>query len=441
LLLGERMGSTSSYSLFLVLFVIPVLSQEKKFGATFQTFEIEDQIADDFFTDDQSQHHSSSNSFPKTSNSNKNSPDIEPFLEEPIDILHYDTDEFVGFEGEKPEAIEHTSTEKVEGSSEIKGEKERTYMLEIFYTILLIIYGIFFLVGRAKNENLAKEWAKEYSGLFMENFSKVGGEAMLSSESQSGFKLVATGRRYCIGLHAYLQMIKRHELVSMVLGLFKNQKDMIYVEIPMSEEYMEPFVFAITTQTNLKSFLELHEDVGNFGTIVNANKECGLDPSFVVYSSCSEIVPTLLHPQVVKTLNKYPHQFLYLHFTDRFPASVHYKHMLRFGLCLPGNGKMKELKTMTKMMIHFIDVVGRLKLSSRAKAIAKKQKTTAAVQDQKATHQQRQELAQKRKLDKLKKEQERMANLSEEQQAKLQLRQQRKEMKRKQKARFKVIHG
>jgi hypothetical protein len=47
---------------------------------------------------------------------------------------------------------------------------------------------------------------------------KVGGEAFLTKCSQCQFKTTASGRRHCVGLEATIDLVKRNDLVSFLLG-------------------------------------------------------------------------------------------------------------------------------------------------------------------------------------------------------------------------------
>ena len=99
-------------------------------------------------------------------------------------------------------------------------------------------------------------------------------------------------------------------------------------------------------------------------------------------TDCKELVPGLLHPDVVATITKYRAYFVAMHLTDqakipkqyvkprrcrtRIPTNNHLrKKILRFIFKLPPKDKVAELKTLTRMSLHLVDLVARAQLSQQ----------------------------------------------------------------------------
>jgi hypothetical protein len=72
-----------------------------------------------------------------------------------------------------------------------------------------------------QNENIAQSFEREYKDLLTSQFSSVGQGATSKShiyikDSQSNFKVYASGRRHCPYMLLELDLIKRQDLLSMV---------------------------------------------------------------------------------------------------------------------------------------------------------------------------------------------------------------------------------
>jgi len=312
----------------------------------------------------------------------------------------------------------------------------RTYYVEFVYTVVLMLYALNYLLGRHTNQQIATAWGKQFRELFENNFSKVGEAAVLTKQSQNSFQLMATGRRNCVGCQATLQLVKRHDLLSLLLRLFIPVQDTLIIEVPMNAESMDALIFAIVHEKQEKQFRQENDDISLYASKVSLQTEDVLPNSLTILTDCEDLVPVFVHEQVSSTITKYLEYFVSLHFTDQAP-SVHYKKMLRFVYKLPPADQMDKLSTLMRMALYFVDTVAQTRLSVQAKSRAEKQRTKAAEAAQKATHGQRQEAAQQRKLAKKQKEQ---ANLSKDQQRKQQLRDQKKALKKRQ-PKFKVVYG
>jgi hypothetical protein len=353
----------------------------------------------------------------------------------------YDEDEFIGFDAAtKPENKQTDSVETIGGGERVELPEfgKRTYYLEGFYVLMLAIYCGNFWLGRRSNRHIALAWAHTFADLFRKNFSKVGESTLLTQESQNEFKMVATGRRNCTGLQATLNLKRRHDLLSLLLGLVYPVEDTLKIEIPLESEGMDPFIFAVVNNNEAKQFYKDNFDIAAYCKETSVEGEA-LE-GMTVYTDCQEVVDELLYEHVRTTLAKYSHLFRSLHLTDQSKTYANQKKLLRFVYRLPGMEGMDELTTLLRMALHFIDLASRTKLSASAKARAEKKRAKVAEEASRAAHTQRQELAQQKKMEKKQKQQQRMASLSKEQQRKAE----EKELKRQRKKRmpkFKVVYG
>jgi len=130
--------------------------------------------------------------------------------------------------------------------------------------IFIFFYSINFYFGKRTNESIAQRWYAEFRPVFEVQFSALGayegteqnkeGGGGLLKDSHSCYKFYASGRRFCSGMLCTLELRKRHNLFSLVLALFdlSTVRDTLTIEIPMNDEDMEPFVFAIVRKKEEK---------------------------------------------------------------------------------------------------------------------------------------------------------------------------------------------
>jgi len=101
---------------------------------------------------------------------------------------------------------------------------------------------------------------------------------------------------------------------------------------------------------------------------------------------------------------------------------------------------MEGVQTLTRMAFYFIDLVARTTLSKLAKQKTGTNRVKALEKVSKETHEQRQEAAQQRKLQKIQKEKAALESLSPEAQRKAEEKMQKREMKKRM-PKFKVTYS
>lgn len=79
---------------------------------------------------------------------------------------------------------------------------------------------------------------------------------MLMKETSSNFKFYASGRRYCWGFLATLDLRRRQDLFSLALHLVHPHDDTIDIEVYMNEGSLPPMVLAIATPRLAKDMLK-----------------------------------------------------------------------------------------------------------------------------------------------------------------------------------------
>jgi len=382
--------------------------------------------------------------------------------------MQYDDDEFIGFENTaQPQAGKTTkqdtlTTEETTATTPPLPPPRTNYYLEYVYISFIIIYIINFWVGKSKNEAIAKAWAENVGKILRKEFTRIGSVSnnnnnthvgagseddsadntvdksdtqhnfVLTKENQHTFTVQATGRLNCVGVQATLNLRKRHDLVSLLLELFSKNQDIVTLDVLLEETACEPFVFAVVKKKDERKFKKANPDTVFCG---GGGQVEGLPRSLVVLSELEELTSTFLTSQyeVLQTISKYENAFLKMHFTDQAVLSSKFPNSLSFEFKLPEDtSQMTQLALLTKMAFHLVDLVTRTKLSKLGRQKTEKNRAKVIELTEKSAHQQRQEAAQQRKLEKLQQERLKYETMSPDAQRKYDEKQYKKELKKKQ---------
>lgn len=98
----------------------------------------------------------------------------------------------------------------------------------------LLLYFANFILGRTKNYSIASSWYEKNLELLESNFSLVGDDGKkeienpgLMKETESVYTLWCSGRSSIEGLLAEIHLVKRQDLLSVVINYFKPTNDKI----------------------------------------------------------------------------------------------------------------------------------------------------------------------------------------------------------------------
>jgi hypothetical protein len=163
------------------------------------------------------------------------------------------------------------------------------------FAAVVVVYTIFYLVGRSQNERIVRSWAVAMQSEFMDQFASVGAEnSLLIKESQHSFRMPASGRVNCQGLQVNLKLKKRQDIVTFFYNLWYPTEDIMEVTVVM-EPTMEPIMFAIVANSEKNSFVKSEKDVEILGKQYNSNL---LPAKFTLFSdnigSCVNIMQILI---------------------------------------------------------------------------------------------------------------------------------------------------
>ncbi|KAF3952598.1 hypothetical protein CMV_021867 [Castanea mollissima] len=355
----------------------------------------------------------------------------------PTSFEYWDEDEFEGLpieEIQQPPLETSTITENATPSDPkskpVQPPKPfslQTYTIEIVSVSFLIVFAINYFTGRRENENLALAWASKFAtkdSIFDRNFSLLGvGEGddspLLLKEGQTVFKFYASGRRYCQGLLATMELKSRHDLISRLYNMVVPCKDEISFEVYMNEEAMDHVIFAVAKKKAAKTMQKEVRDLQKFAGMVPApSGKKWVSEELAVISESKEVAGDLITDAVLeqvfgeKAFEKFGKGFMSMHFSDQSPGT--HKKVLLFKFALPDANNMADMTRLVALIPYYIDLIGRYKLSSQARSKTEATRSKAAQEAYKEMQNARQEALQKKKAERKKMLEEAEAKLTAE---------------------------
>ncbi|KAL5787216.1 hypothetical protein ACOSP7_004165 [Xanthoceras sorbifolium] len=307
-------------------------------------------------------------------------------------------------------------------------KKPSSYLVEIVSVTFLIMFLINYFTGKRENENLALAWAAKFAtkdSIFEKNFSLLGvGEGddspLLLKEGQNVFKFYASGRRYCSGLLATMELKSRHDLISRLYNLVVPCKDEITFEVYMNEDAMDHVVFAMAKKKAAKGMQKELQDLNRFAGLVAAptgGRKWVADELGVI-SESKEVAGDMITDTVLeqvfgeKAFEKFGRGFISMHLSDQHPGIQ--KKVLIFKFALPDANNMTDMTRLVALVPYYIDLIGRYKLSPQARSKTDAARQKAAQEAYKELQNARQEALQRKKAERKKMMEETEAKLSAE---------------------------
>ncbi|TMW93923.1 hypothetical protein EJD97_010982 [Solanum chilense] len=352
----------------------------------------------------------------------------------------WDEDEFEGIpqpppsdsplitESDTAAASESDPSLKLEPESEPESPKTiSSYTVEIVCVSFLIMFVINYFTGKKENEKLALAWASKFAtkdSIFDKNFSLLGvGETddspLLLKEGQNVFKFYASGRRFCQGLLATMELKSRHDLISRLYNMVVPCKDEITFEVYMNDDAMDHVVVAVAKKKLAKTMQKETTDLQRFASLVSPpSGKKWIAEELAVVAESKEVAGDMLNETVLdqvfgdKAYEKFGKGFISMHFSDQHLGS--HKKMLVFKFALPDAKNMADMTRLVALVPYYIDLIGRYKLSSHARTKTDGARMKVAQEIYKELQNARQEALQRKKAEQRKKGEEAEAKLSAE---------------------------
>ncbi|XP_043706858.1 uncharacterized protein At5g49945-like [Telopea speciosissima] len=344
---------------------------------------------------------------------------------------YWDEDEFEGIPiTESPQTPPETATQSspAEDSEPTKPPaKPRSYYIEIGCISFLICFVINYFAGKKENEKIALAWASKFAtkdSIFDKNFSLLGtGDGkdtpLLLKEGQNMFKFYASGRRYCQGLVATMELQSRHDLISRVYNLIVPSKDEISFEVFMNDDAMDHVIFALAKKKAAKVMQKEYRDLQGYANLVSPpSSRKWVVEDLAALSESREVAGDLINDTVLdqvfgeKTFEKFGKGFISMHFSDQHSGT--HRKILLFKFALPDANHIADMTRLVALVPYYIDLIGRYKVSSQVRSKTEAARSKAAQEAYKELLNARQEALQKRKAEKRKMMEEAEAKLSAE---------------------------
>ncbi|KAL0387222.1 UNVERIFIED_CONTAM: hypothetical protein Sradi_2604000 [Sesamum radiatum] len=252
-----------------------------------------------------------------------------------------------------------------------------SYSVEIACVSFLIVFTINYFTGKRENENLALAWASKFAtkdSIFDKNFSLLGvgdtdDSPLLLQEGKNVFKFYASGRRFCSGLLATMELKSRHDLISRFYNMVVPCKDEITFEVYMNDDAMDQVVFALARKKLAKTMQKELRDLQRLAGLVNPpNGRKWVADELQIVAESKEVAGDLITDAVLeqvfgdKAFDKFGKGFISMHFSDQYLGSN--KKMLVFKFALPDANHMADMTRLVALVPYYIDLIGRYKLSS-----------------------------------------------------------------------------
>ncbi|CAG9564957.1 unnamed protein product [Danaus chrysippus] len=361
-----------------------------------------------------------------------------------------DPEEFEGFQESPPRNAEQPKI-TISKVPIVMRPRWDAYWLEGVLCCLLAAYALVYAVGRAKNTTIATNFLKLHRPLLEDNFTLVGesGSDMVPEdrgwrrEAEHCFTMWCSGRQCCEGMLLTLKLIKRQDLVNVLLGVVRPNPDTLLIRVELGKDDNDPFVLCVAQKKVATRLSKEMQDLSMFCPERRPGDKHGLPSSLSVMSECAEATSALLDARVVAALTQYAAHVQYIHVSDRYcgPKQMEEtsvtkppetERVLLASLSLNGEGGGDEVRPLLLMIFYMLDRIKRLRLSKEALSKCEKRRQKAAEAWVRGAHAARQESAALRREEKRKQEKERiLAEDDPEKQRRWELKEQKRQQKRK----------
>lgn len=292
----------------------------------------------------------------------------------------------------------------------------KDYTVEMICLTAVFLYIVCFLAGRSKNSSIAYAWVDAYKGVFESNFAEVGvginSDRGMIKESQSHWKFFASGRRNCKACLVNVVTANRQDLIAVLMALATPEEDLVTLEIPMDDNAVDSFVFTICNKKQAKAIQAENADMKDYAVTVSSDKLPKDFPSdLVLLTDCREIISEILTTKTLQILKEGSKYISQIHITDQRPdiknETVVMEEVLvapkslRVSLKLPSPENMHAIAPLMDLAMSLIDTIPKVTLSKQAKDKASSLRLAVAKKRFRAQHEERQELVQAKKDEKI----------------------------------------
>lgn len=338
----------------------------------------------------------------------------------------FDADEFDSDEFEEEVVRRNRDDIEIKQSTVRIISSWQNYVFEMAVVAAMLLYFANYFIGRSRNSAIAHEWLETNMEALTSNFALVGDtgegeeptEGELLKESDNVYLLWASGRVNCTGLLVQLQMCKRHDLFSVLVGLVRPERDTMTMVFQLAPEDMDHVMLAVGSKKTLLKMHKEYEDLHNFCQQPKPGSRMGLKDALFVLPEFAESCSAFLTPSLCALLNKHSDRLESLHISDQYTGFVTdsddsevvvvRKAQKRIQISFLMSGSGAGLQPLLQLALAILDHVKSIRLSKEAREKANKNRAKVAQTLDKLQHSQRQEAAQARREEKKKAEKEKL---------------------------------
>ncbi|KAG6465704.1 coiled-coil domain-containing protein 47 isoform X2 [Manduca sexta] len=363
-----------------------------------------------------------------------------------------DPEEFEGFQETTPRTSEQPKITISKVPIMVRPRWD-AYWLEGLLCCLLAAYALAYAVGRAKNTSIATNFLKLHKPLLEDNFTLVGetGADVVSAGDERGwrreaehcFTMWCSGRVCCEGMLLTLKLIKRQDLVHVVLGAVRPSPDTLLLRAELGKDDSDPFVLCVAQKKIATRLSREMQDLSVFCPERRPGDKHGLPTSLSVMSETAEATAAILDARVTAALALYHQHIQYIHISDKYSGPKQMEEttvtkppdtekVMLVSIALGPDGGGDEVRPLLQLVFHLLDKIKRTRLSKEALAKCEKRRQKVAEAWLRGAHAARQEQAAARREEKRKQEKERiLAEDDPEKQRRWELKEQKRQQKRK----------
>lgn len=363
-----------------------------------------------------------------------------------------DPEEFEGFQDSVPRSSEQPKITISKVPIMLRPRWD-AYWLEGILCCLLASYALAYAVGRAKNTSIATNFLKLHKPLLDDNFTLVGesGLDVVAASDERGwrreaehcFTMWCSGRLCCEGMLLTLKLIKRQDLVHVLLNVVRPSPDTLLVRIELGKDDSDPFVLCIAQKKIATRLSKEMQDLSVFCPERRPGDKHGLPAALSVMSETAEATSAVLDARVTAALAQYHQYIQYIHISDRYSGPKQLEEtavtkppdterVMLISLALGPDGGDEEVRPLLLLVFHLMDKIKRLRLSKEALTKCEKRRQKVAEAWLRGAHAARQEQAAQRREEKRKQEKEKiLAEDDPEKQRRWELKEQKRQQKRK----------
>ncbi|KAF7729323.1 hypothetical protein EC973_004579 [Apophysomyces ossiformis] len=322
------------------------------------------------------------------------------------------------------------------------------FEMEMVLGTLLILYVLSWYRGKQANLAIAKRWMNTHVEFLEQQFALVGDKvdnrrSILMKDGPADYLLYTTGRRNVQFGHWWIKLKPRNDILIYFLsqllsyvGYAKRPADRVTVDLTLSKEVAQKFVFAVLPASNAK---DLRENRFDLKSLTRISQHPELPSNLAVYCESQKLTDAILATKIGQVVRNPKFESLII---SSIPKSEPNKYegdgdmvaSLVFGLSADS-----QPDPLVEFTCELPDIVKSLYITPEIQNKLRKNREEIEKQFAKRAAEERAEELARKKADAKKAEEERIKKLSPSEQRKWEEKERAREAKKAQKKRTKRV--